>query len=85
MTRAASPSYWTRARTPLWAVTRPSSTWTSSGNGAGALSILWCGEYSVSIRDVDMDETITTVKGREEAWKLRELLGEIKTKLWEDK
>jgi hypothetical protein len=32
-----------------------------------------------------MDETITTVKGREEAWKLRELLGEIKTKLWEDK
>lgn len=42
-------------------------------------------EYSVSIRDRDMDETITTVKGRDEAWLLRELLGEIKTRLWEDK
>lgn len=38
------------------------------------------GEYSVSIRDVDTNSTITTVKGRE-AWVLRELLGEIKTKL----
>ncbi len=42
------------------------------------------GEYSVSIRDVDADETITTVKG-EEAWRLQGLLAEIKTKLWEDK
>ena len=42
-------------------------------------------EYSASVRDVDMDETIATVKGREGAWKLRELLAEIKTKLWEDK
>ena len=42
-------------------------------------------EYSVSIRDRDMDETITTVKGREGAWELQELLAEIKTKLWEDK
>ena len=42
------------------------------------------GEYSVSIRDRDMDETITTVRG-EGAWKLQELLDEIKTKLWEDK
>lgn len=42
------------------------------------------GEYSVSIRDVDMDETITTVKG-DGAWELQELLAEIKTKLWEDK
>ena len=42
------------------------------------------GEYSVSIRDSDMGETITTVKG-EGAWGLRELLAEIKTKLWEDK
>ena len=40
-------------------------------------------EYSVSIRDRDTDETITTVKGREGAWELRELLGEIKTKLRE--
>lgn len=42
-------------------------------------------ECSASIRDCDTDETITTVKGRGGAWKLRELLGEIKTKLWEDK
>nr|DAD86904.1 MAG TPA: hypothetical protein [Siphoviridae sp. ctio73] len=41
-------------------------------------------EYSVSVRDVDMDETITTVKG-DGAWELQELLGEIETKLWEDK
>nr|DAO21099.1 MAG TPA: hypothetical protein [Caudoviricetes sp.] len=41
------------------------------------------GEYSVGIRDRDTDETITTVKGRE-AWGLRELLVEIKTRLWED-
>lgn len=42
------------------------------------------GEYSASVRDRDTDETITTVRGRE-AWGLQELLGEIKTKLWEDK
>lgn len=42
-------------------------------------------EYSASIRDCDTNETITTVKGGEWAWKLRELLDEIKTKLWEDK
>lgn len=42
-------------------------------------------EYSASVRDCNTDETITTVKGREEAWELQELLGEIKTKLWEDK
>lgn len=42
-------------------------------------------EYSVSIRNCGTDETITTVKGREGAWELRDLLGEIKTKLWEDK
>lgn len=41
-------------------------------------------EYSVSIRDRDTDETITTVRG-EWAWGLRELLAEIKTKLLEDK
>ena len=43
------------------------------------------GEYSVSIRNCGTNETITTVKGREGAWKLQELLDEIKTKLWEDK
>ena len=42
-------------------------------------------EYSVSVRDVDMDETITTVKGREGAWGLQELFNEIKTRLWGDK
>lgn len=41
-------------------------------------------EYSVSIRDRDTNETITTVKG-DGAWRLQNLLGEIKTKLWEDK
>lgn len=38
-------------------------------------------ECSASIRDRDTNETITTVKGREEAWWLQDLLGEIKTKL----
>lgn len=42
-------------------------------------------EYSVSIRNCGTDETITTVKGREGAWELQGLLGEIKTKLWWDK
>ena len=42
------------------------------------------GDYSVSIRDCDVGETITVVKG-EGAWTLRELLAEIKTKLWGDK
>lgn len=42
------------------------------------------GEYSVSARNVDTNDTITTAKGRE-AWELQELLNEIKTKLWEDK
>ena len=42
------------------------------------------GEYSASIRDRDMDETIATEKG-EGAWELRELLAAIKTKLWGDK
>lgn len=43
------------------------------------------GEYSASIRNAGANETITTVKGREGAWELQELLDEIKTKLWEDK
>lgn len=43
------------------------------------------GEYSVAIRNTGANETITTVRGREVAWELQELLGEIKTKLWEDK
>lgn len=42
-------------------------------------------EYSASVRNTGTNETITTVKGREEAWKLQELLDEIKTKLLGDK
>ena len=38
-------------------------------------------EYSVSVRNTDTNETITTVKGRDGAWWLQELLAEIKTKL----
>ena len=41
-------------------------------------------ECSVSIRNCDADETITTVKGRWGAWELQELLDEIKTKLQEE-
>lgn len=43
------------------------------------------GEYSVSIRDCDTDETIMTIRRGTGAWRLQELLGEIKTRLWEDK
>ena len=49
-----------------------------------ALSIVG-GEYSVSIRNTGTNETITTVERGKGAWELRELLAEIKTKLWEDK
>ena len=42
-------------------------------------------EYSVSIRDADTNETITTVERGTGAWELQELLAEIKTKLWEDR
>lgn len=48
------------------------------------LSIVGSG-CSASIRDRDTNETITTVKGKEGAWGLQELLDEIKTRLWEDK
>lgn len=43
------------------------------------------GEYSVTVRDSDTNSTITTIRGREGAWELQELLGEIKTRLWGDK
>lgn len=42
-------------------------------------------EYLASIRNCGTDETITTMRGREGAWELRELLNEIKTRLLEDK
>ena len=56
-----------------------------TGKRCGCTLSIVGGEYSVSIRDSDMGETITTVKGREGSWELQELLNEIKTKLWEDK
>ena len=46
------------------------------------LSILGS-ECSASIRNCGTDETITTVKGRDGAWGLQELLDEFKTRLWE--
>lgn len=42
-------------------------------------------EYSATIRNSSTNETITVMRGREGAWGLRELLAEIKTKLWGDK
>lgn len=39
--------------------------------------------YSVSVRNTDTNETITTVKGREGAWWLRKLLDDFKTRLRE--
>lgn len=42
------------------------------------------GEYSASIRNCGTDETMTTVKGREGAWGLQDMLGEIKTRLREE-
>lgn len=52
-----------------------------TGKRCGCTLSIIGGEYSVSVRDVNANETITTVKG-DEAWELRELLDEIKTKLW---
>lgn len=48
------------------------------------LSVVGC-DYSVSIRNSNTNETITTMNGRGTAWELQELLAEIKTRLWEDK
>ena len=56
-----------------------------TGKRCGCTLSIVGGEYSVSVRDRDTDETITTVERRRGAWELRELLDEIKTKLWEDK
>lgn len=41
-------------------------------------------ECSASIRDCDANKTITTVKGRGEAWWLRKLLDDFRTRLRED-
>lgn len=42
-------------------------------------------EYSVSIRDRDVNETTITVERGRGVWGLQGLLDEIKTRLWEDK
>lgn len=39
--------------------------------------------YSVSVRNTDTNETITTVNGGEGAWEFRELLDDFKTRLRE--
>lgn len=38
-------------------------------------------EYLVSVRNTDMNETITTVKGGEGAWELQGLLDDFRTRL----
>lgn len=55
------------------------------GKNYGCTLSIVGGEYSATIRDSNTNETITTMKGREGAWELQELLVEIKTKLWEGK
>lgn len=56
-----------------------------TGKRYGCALTIVGGEYSVTVRDSDTNETIVAAKRGEEAWGLRELLGEIKTKLWGDK
>lgn len=54
-----------------------------TGKRCGCTLSIVGGEYSVSVRNSDTNETVTTVKGREGVWKLQELLNEIKTRLRE--
>nr|DAS34287.1 MAG TPA: hypothetical protein [Caudoviricetes sp.] len=56
-----------------------------AGKRQGCTLTVVGGEYSASVRNCCTGETMTTGKGREGAWELRELLDEIKTKLWGDK
>ena len=56
-----------------------------TGKRCGCTLSIVGGEYSVSVRDSDTDETIMTIRRGTGAWRLRELLGEIKTRLWGDK
>lgn len=55
------------------------------GKRCGCTLSIVGGEYSVSIRDSDTDETVVITEGGTGAWELQELLNEIETKLWEDK
>lgn len=56
-----------------------------AGKRYGCMLTIVGGEYLVGVRNCDTNEAITTVKGRDGAWGLQELLDEIKIKLWEDK
>lgn len=56
-----------------------------TGKRCGCTLSIVGGEYSATIRNTGTNETITTMRGRGVAWELRELLAEIKTRLWEDK
>nr|DAQ80934.1 MAG TPA: hypothetical protein [Caudoviricetes sp.] len=56
-----------------------------AGKRYGCTLTIVGGEYSAIIRNSDTNETVTTVKGRDGAWGLQGLFGEIKTRLWEDK
>ena len=56
-----------------------------TGKRRGCTLSIVGGECSANVRNSNTNETVTTVKGKEWEWGLRELIDEIKTKLWEDK
>ena len=84
MPRTASPSYWMLGEAMVGS-DLPVLYLDVVGKRCGCTLNIVGGEYSVSIRDRDMNETITTVERGREAWEFQELLAEIKTKLWEGK
>lgn len=55
------------------------------GERYGCTLTIMGGKYSATIRNAGLDETIVVAKRGTGAWRLRELLDEIKTKLWEGK
>lgn len=56
-----------------------------TGKRCGCTFSIVGGDYSATIRNSNTNETITTMRGRGEAWELQELFAEIKTRLWVDK
>lgn len=56
-----------------------------AGRRCGCTLSIVGGEYSATIRNCDTNETIEATRRGTGAWRLRELLGEIKTRLWEGK
>lgn len=56
-----------------------------TGKRYGCILNIVGGEYSVSIRNTGTNETIMTIRRGMGAWRLQELLAEIKTRLWVDK